>query len=221
MTEFCEELKSAAGPQWDRVINHQFTNELASGVLDHKVLKRYLIQDHRFLDAFVCLLASIVAKSRCLEDRIEGCQFLALITGKENTYFERSFEALGVTPQQRRDIPNAGCTTNFINLMRDVVDSGTLGEMLAVIVVCEWSYLEWGERVLSKTKRDDDGAKFYTYEWVDLHSGAYFQSVINYLKRLLNKEGTLIDEKGRQACQKRFLQAVQCEEDFFDYAYTA
>lgn len=28
------------------------------------------------------------------------CQFLALITGKENTYFERSFEALGVTNVQ-------------------------------------------------------------------------------------------------------------------------
>lgn len=54
----------------------------------------YLIQDHRFLDSFVVLLASMVAHARCLEDRIFGCQFLALVTGKENTYFERCFQAL-------------------------------------------------------------------------------------------------------------------------------
>ena len=36
----------------------------------------------------------MVAHARCLEDRIFGCQFLALVTGKENTYFERCFQAL-------------------------------------------------------------------------------------------------------------------------------
>jgi thiaminase/transcriptional activator TenA len=42
----------------------------------------------------VVLLVSIIAKAQCLEDRIPGCQFLAMITGTENTYFERSFKAL-------------------------------------------------------------------------------------------------------------------------------
>lgn len=45
------------------------------------VLKKYLVQDHRFLDAFVVLLAAIVSNASSLEDRIPGCQFLAMITG--------------------------------------------------------------------------------------------------------------------------------------------
>ena len=98
--------------------------------------------------------------------------------------------------------------------MRDAANSGHLGEMLAVIVVCEWSYLSWGERVLEKTVRKD----FETYEWVDLHSGDYFRSVVEYLRGLLDKEGELLDQEGRDRCKKRFLQAVQLEEDFFDYA---
>ena len=92
---FSDELREAAGSQWDRVINHKFTDELADGSIDRTVLKRYLVQDHRFLDSFVVLLSSIVANARSLSDRIPGCQFLALITGKENTYFERSLEKLG------------------------------------------------------------------------------------------------------------------------------
>mgnify|MGYP000052962779 FL=1 len=81
--KFTEELREAAGEQWDRVINHRFTSELASGKIDRNVLKKYLIQDHRFLDAFVILLSSAIAKARSLDDRIPGCQFLGLITGKE------------------------------------------------------------------------------------------------------------------------------------------
>jgi thiaminase/transcriptional activator TenA len=230
-SSFCDELKAAAGAQWDRVVHHKFTDELAAGTtLSKDVLKRYLIQDHRFLDAFVCLLATIVSKARCLEDRIMGCQFLAVITGAENTYFERSFEALGVSLQQRAEIPDADCTTKFCKLMRDVVvtttsssndddNNASLGEMLAVIVVCEWSYQSWGERVLADTVRGTDKTAFCTYEWVDLHSGEYFRSVVEYLRGLLDKEGRLLDEEGQQACRKRFLEAVQCEEDFFDHAY--
>ena len=65
---------------------------------------------------------------RTLEDRIPGCQFLALITGKENTYFERSFEKLGcANREERMKIPNDECTAKLIDLMRTVAKDGTLG----------------------------------------------------------------------------------------------
>jgi thiaminase (transcriptional activator TenA) len=163
-SSFTEQLRDAAGDQWDRVINHKFTIELANGSINKQVLKKYLIQDHRFLDAFVILLASAIAKCRCLEDRIQGCQFLGLITGKENTYFERSFEVLGCSNiEERMKIPNETVTTNFVQLMKTTANEGTLGEMLSVLVVAEWSYLSWGEQVLDKTNRE---VNFTTWEWV-------------------------------------------------------
>mmetsp|Transcript_8257 Transcript_8257/g.19918 ORF Transcript_8257/g.19918 Transcript_8257/m.19918 type:complete len:211 (-) Transcript_8257:91-723(-) len=208
---YTDQLREAAGDQWNRVINHKFTKDLAAGTIDHDCLKKYLIQDHRFLDSFVVLLASIIAKAKTLEDRIPGCQFLALITGKENTYFERSFEALGVSPEERALVPNAPCTTGFCELMRSVAATGSLSEMLAVIVVCEWSYLSWGELVLDSHVRKD----FYCFEWVDLHSGDYFSSVVEYLRSLLDKEVDTMSDAEKEACQARFLEAVQLEEDFF------
>jgi thiaminase/transcriptional activator TenA len=79
--KFTEELRESAGSQWDRVVNHKFTDELAEGTIEKEVLTRYLVQDHRFLDSFVVLLSSIIANARNLADRIPGCQFLAVITG--------------------------------------------------------------------------------------------------------------------------------------------
>lgn len=220
MTEsrFTDELKDAVGEQWNRVVTHKFTVELASGTIDRQVLKKYLIQDHRFLDAFVVLLGSIVAHARSLEDRIPACQFLALVTSKENTYFERCFEKLGgCTAEERAKIPDAPCTTGFCNLMRQVALEGTLAEMLSVITVCEWSYLSWGNLVKDKTVRDD----FVTYEWVDLHTGEAFEQLVEYLRGLLDQEGTLIGAAEREACHERFSRAVQLEEDFFNMPYEA
>mmetsp|Transcript_20110 Transcript_20110/g.57710 ORF Transcript_20110/g.57710 Transcript_20110/m.57710 type:complete len:227 (-) Transcript_20110:1187-1867(-) len=213
---FTEALRSAAGGQWDRVVNHKFTSDLASGEIDRAILKRYLIQDHRFLDAFTSLLGALICKARCLEDRIPACQFAALITSDENTYFLRCFEKLGCADAKMREaVPSAACTTGFIDLMTEVATTGTLGEILSVLVVCEWSYLTWGARVAPTANRDH----FECYEWVDLHSGDGFTGVVNYLRGLLDKEGDLIDEKDRAKCKTRFLQAVQLEEDFFDNAY--
>jgi thiaminase/transcriptional activator TenA len=216
---FTDELRAACSEQWDRVVRHRFTDEVASGTIDRSVLGRYLVQDHRFLDSFVVLLASIVAGARSLEDRIPACQFLAVVTGKENTYFERCFAKLGggcATPEGRALVPDAPCTERFCRLMRDVASRGTLGEMLSVMVVCEWSYLSWAQRVLDRTVRDD----FVTYEWVDLHSGSFFEEVVSYLRGLLDREGQTMSEEDRRACHQRFQQAVQLEEEFFDNAYS-
>jgi len=202
--------------EWDAVTRHRFTDDLAAGSIERDVLKRYLVQDHRFLDAFVVLLATAVAKVRSLDDRVPGCQFLALITGKENTYFERSFEALGISAEDRAQTPNRPCTEQFIELMRGMSSEGTLGEILSVLVVCEWTYMSWGERVVEKTVRDD----FFCYEWVDLHSGAYFQGVVEYLRKLLDGEGVLMDDAQREKCRAAFSRTLRLEKAFFDDCYS-
>jgi thiaminase/transcriptional activator TenA len=100
--------------------------------------------------------------------------------------------------------------------MKEVAFHGTLAEMLAVIVVCEWSYQSWGQLVAESTVRTD----FVCYEWVDLHSGESFDAVVQYLRSLLDNEATYLNEDEKTKCKDRFLKAVQLEEDFFNYAYT-
>ena len=212
---FTESLREEAGSNWTAVIAHKFTDELAAGSISKDVLTRYLIQDHRFIDAFVVLLSSMVAAAPTLKDRIPGAQFLGLITGKENTYFERSFEALGVTEVERA-VPNAPVQAAFEGLMRDAAHSGSLASMLAVLVVAEWSYQSWGERVLPVSVAEP----FWCREWVDLHSGEYFGSVVGYLRGLLDRVIPTLPPAEVEAARAYFACAVQLELVFFDQAYS-
>lgn len=216
-TRFTDWLRAEAGADWDSIVHHPFTDMLANGTLPDAILIRYLVQDHRFLDSFVILLASMVAAAPSLPDRIPGAQLLGLVTGKENTYFERSFESLGVTADDRHSTPDAPVTQAFDGLMRRAAQSGSLGQMLAVLVVAEWSYASWGERVLPTADRHPDLAFDYR-EWIDLHSGPYFAEVVNYLRSLLDKVGPGLTDAGIAETRAAFLEAVTNENAFWAMA---
>jgi thiaminase/transcriptional activator TenA len=52
---------------WNAVVNHPFTDQLAAATIGEDAMRRYLIQDHRFLDSFVVLLSSMVAHAPTLK----------------------------------------------------------------------------------------------------------------------------------------------------------
>jgi len=133
---------------------------------------------------------------------------------REHTFFERTFDALGVTAEAR-DVPDEPCTAEFKRLMLGAAGSGSLVEMLSVLVVCEWSYQSWGERVLPSSTAEP----WWCREWVALHSGEYFGSVVGYLRGLLDREAAKLSDSELVGARARFMQAVEVENAFFDMAY--
>ena len=66
-----EWLRSEA-VDWKSITTDPFVEQLAAGTLPNATLARYLVQDHKFVDAFMVLLASMVAHAPTLEDRVPG-----------------------------------------------------------------------------------------------------------------------------------------------------
>lgn len=214
---FSDWLKASVAKDWHRVTHHPFTDAWGKAAVPKRNLENYLIQDHRFIDRFVALLAAAVSRAPTLKDRIPGCQFLALVTGAENTYFERSFVALGVSEAAREDQPDWPVTADFKKLMADATNSNRYADMLAVLAVAEGTYLGWADRVNRglETRPTD----FWYSEWLDLHVGAYFESVVAYLNDQLDQVGPTLSNDDRQSCLSCFKRATELEVQFFDTAW--
>mmetsp|Transcript_6586 Transcript_6586/g.17201 ORF Transcript_6586/g.17201 Transcript_6586/m.17201 type:complete len:159 (-) Transcript_6586:138-614(-) len=157
----------------------------------------------------------MIAAAPTIEDRVPGAKFLALILSDENTYFERAFRALGVDDEARASSEEPE-TRAFIDLMLTAARSTKLHVMLAVLVVAEWSYLEWGTRVEPKP-----GLAFYHQEWIDLHRGPDFEAVVVYLRGLLDKIAPTLSDADRDEAKAAFRAAVQCEVGFWAMARRA
>lgn len=209
-----QQLRQKFQSQWDIATDHAFCKELADGTLPIEKMKWYLAQDYQFIDRFVRLLATAIAHAPSLADSVPAAQFLAVITGPENTYFLRSFDALEMTDDER-NLAAAPETTAFQNLMYEAQTSGRYERMLAVLVVAEWTYLSWAERY----ENYDENLPFWFSEWIDLHCGEGFEGVVNYLRDQLDKAWGELDDAQRTKAEEMFGKAVDCEVDFFNASY--
>ena len=112
MTErFTEVLRRASEPTWSQAVQHRFVTELFAGTIPDRVMAGYLIQDHRFLDSFLTLLGAAIVTADSFKARLCFGRFVGMVSGDENTYFLRAFEALDIsensapkyrTPSRRR-----------------------------------------------------------------------------------------------------------------------
>ena len=208
-------LKKSTQTDWDAATDHPFCKELADGTLPLDKMRWYLVQDYKFIDEFVRLLATAIAHAPKLADRIPMAQFLGLVTSTENTYFLRSFEALEVSTEDQ-NAPAAPATRAFQDLMHAARTSGRYEQMLAVLIVAEWSYLTWANRY----KNYSTDLPFWFSEWIDLRTGEGFENVVGHLRDQLDNVWADLDDHHQSKAITMFNDAVLCERVFFDAAFT-
>jgi thiaminase/transcriptional activator TenA len=206
-----DHLKSLAAEDWRAATTHAFTNALADGTMPRDRMVGYLQQDYLFIDGFVRLLASAIAHAPTLADSVPAAQFLAVITGPENTYFLRSFNELSAEPNASPE-PQ---TRAFQQLMAEARQSGQYEQMLAVLVVAEWIYLEWATPVEHRA----DALPFWLGEWITLHAGEGFTGVVDYLRGQLDQVWPSLDDSAKSKVEQTFQTAVRLERAFFDAAW--
>lgn len=209
-------LQSQCPSDWQYATSHIFCQQLGNGTLPLEKLKYYLIQDYMFVDGFVRLLASAIAHAPSLADSKPAAQFLAVITGPENTYFLNAFKQLNISENEWKVKP-APATLAFQNLMASAAHSRKYEEMLAVLTVAEWSYLSWATPFYPPKSN----LAFHFSEWINLHAGHEFEMVVEYLRNQLDQIWNQLDETAQNNVNAKFQQAVKLECQFFDQAFNA
>ncbi len=210
-----EKLKQMCIENWQASTTHSFCTELANGSLPLEKMRVYLAQDYTFIDNFVRLAASAIHHAPSLPDRLPLAHFLGIIAGPENTYFQRSFEILDVPQFDRENPVLLPPTKDFQALMLKAANSGEYANMVAVLCVAEWVYLSWAQPVIKSA----ESLPFYFGEWISLHSGEYFESVIEHLRTQLDTAFDNANTTQKETITEYFNQAVKLEKQFFDACY--
>lgn len=207
---FTEQLRQANLTQWEQAVGHRFVQELFTGTVPNAVMTQYLIQDHRFLDSFLTLLGGAIATADTFEARLRFGRFAGMVSGDENTYFLRAFEALGVTEAQRQQTPDAPATKGFSAIMREAAASLDYTAILAVLNVAEWLYQDWATRAPAQLPES-----FVYTEWVTLHDNPFFNEFVAFLRGELDRVGP----QNSALAHDFFQRAIALELAFFDEAY--
>lgn len=212
MTEtFTDWLRQRSEPDWTAVVTHPFAQGLFDGLVPTDSMRSYLVQDYQFVDDFLALLGSALAKADRYSSRLAIAGSITVVTSEENTYFQRAFDALGVGESDRVHPKLDEATIAFRDLMNDANAHGSYADVLTVLTVAEWTYLEWAMRAPAVLPEN-----FVHAEWITLHNNPGFQSWVRWLCQELNRVGADLDERDRARCLRLFQQAVHLELDFFN-----
>lgn len=212
-----DSLQLANADCWQTIAEHDFCQKIADGSLPAARMANYLIQDYTFIEEFTRLAATAIAHAPALKDAVPLAQFLAVITGPENTYFLRSFDALGVGENQWQSPELWSVTRDFHAIMQEARQSGSYARMMAVLLVAEWSYLSWA----TPYNPPEEALPFYFAEWITLHAGEGFEGVVAYLKSQFDASWQTLSDSEKSAVEDIFSRTVALEKRFFDTALTS
>lgn len=206
-------LGDSAG-QWDAAVGHRFVDELFAGTIGDAVLAGYLVQDYQFFDAFLSMLGGCVAHADRLDSKLRFAAQLGMLAADEDGYFQQAFTQLGVTEDDWRNPQLSRAAAGFQAEMYDAVAQAEYADLLVMLVIAEWLYLDWGERDAPLPER------YVHSEWIELHRREAFSSWCQFLVDELNRVWPAAEAAGRAAeLTARWERTVALEFDFFDVTY--
>ncbi|QEA37702.1 transcriptional regulator [Pistricoccus aurantiacus] len=207
-------LRETSEPDWSATVNHPLFDALAEGRLFDEVFAAYMVQDYGFVDPFTALIGHAIGRAPSMEDRVVLGRFMGMLTSDENSVFLRTFETFEVS-ERARSTPNyLEATQDFRRLLQDTGMQGSYAEILAVLVVTEWIYLEWATRITRV-----DGLHPLQGEWIDLHDNPDFRAFVSWLRRRLHETAIDLDDEAFTRMARRFRETVAKERAFHDAVY--
>lgn len=212
--EFTEWLRDLSEPNWSEGVDHQFVHELADGTIDDEVYGRYLVQDRAFVETLIGLYGHAIGVAPTLTQKQRIHRFLSMLVGDDvDSYFEETFEKLGVPEHEWVDPELHPVTEGLMDIVERGAREGDYEETLAVLFPTGWFYLAWAESI------EDAEPAPYLREWIDVHTTDELKSFVAWQHDELNRLGPELIPRRQRRVGRHFRRTMVYEKAFFDIAY--
>ncbi len=212
---FSAELRKEANPIFDAIFEHPFVRGIANGDLRKEQLIHYVKQDFEYLNSFIRIYGIAVAKCENREDMEMFNKQIGFILNSETHPHNNFCQVAGVPYEELQGFPLSPSALHYIRHMLTVAHEGTLGEILAVLLPCPWTYWEIGRRLLSEVNPDPSHPFF---EWIHFYGNRTDSITTKFCDRL-DEWAMGATEKEIAKMKEHFLISCQLEYMFWDMAF--
>ena len=216
MIQFTDELRQSAAPIWEADLGHPFVRGIADGTLPTEKFKFYLVQDYLFLLDYSRVFAHGVIKA---PDEATMALFSQLLNETLNTEMDlhRGYcEKFGISAAEMEQAPVAPTTHAYTRHLLSVAQSGTLADIIAGVLPCQWGYAEIGT-----TLAQQGGSPEPLYqEWIEMYASEEFLALGKWLRSLLNELTAESSSAEKERLKRHFLFSSRYEYLFWEMAWT-
>lgn len=168
-----ERLYNSIIDLWDKYNEHPFVKGLADGTLPLEKFQFFMIQDHLYLMQYAKVFALGVLKAKNESDMRLFSSLIAATLDTENALHQDYLRRLNISQEMIAQAKPSIVTDSYTNYMIAIAEKEGLGELMAAVLSCSWSYKLIGdfmEKFPGATEQ-----KFYG-EWVNMYISDGYRS---------------------------------------------
>ena len=168
-----ERLYNSIIDLWDKYNEHPFVKGLADGTLPLEKFQFFMIQDHLYLMQYAKVFALGVLKAKNESDMRLFSSLIASTLDTENALHQDYLRRLNISQEMIAQAKPSIVTDSYTNYMIAIAEKEGLGELMAAVLSCSWSYKLIGdfmEKFPGATEQE-----FYG-EWVNMYISDGYRS---------------------------------------------
>jgi thiaminase/transcriptional activator TenA len=214
---FTAALLHETAPLWERVHAHPFVRGMGDHTLPPESFRFYMVQDYLFLVEFCRVLALGAAKAPDLETMGRFATLLQATLHTEMALHRGYAARCGITEAELEAAEPAAATHAYTRHLLHAALSGTIGELAAALLPCQWSYAEIGrllDRTAPRPLHDLYG------EWIAAYASPDFGALADWLRGLVDRLAADAGPAERERMARHFVDSTRYEYLFWDAAFT-
>ncbi len=213
---FSQVLRDEADPIFEAIFHHPFVVGIATGKLRPEQLIHYVSQDFQYLNAFIRIYGLALSKCKDRKDMEMFSQQIGFILNAETHPHNNFCRIANVRYEDLQGYSLLPTAHHYINHMLTVAHEGSVGEILAVLLPCPWTYFEIGQKLKNEIKPDENHPFF---EWITFYAD---ERVGDVTKRFCDRMDDWAETASRlekNRMKNHFILSCQLEYSFWEMAY--
>ncbi|UOQ49184.1 thiaminase II [Gracilibacillus caseinilyticus] len=213
---FSEELRVAADDVFEGIFQHPFVTGLGKGNLKKEAIIHYVKADFEYLNAFINIYGLAISKSDVRDEMNYFYEQIGFVLHSEIHPHNNLCEVAGVSYDELQGYPLPPTADHYVTHMKTVALQGSIGELIAALLPCPWTYLEIGHYLMKKYKPQENHP---FYDWISFYAQDETASVTTELRKRLDKWAEEAGETEKQKAKLAFMKSCQLEYLFWEMAY--
>lgn len=214
--DFSDRLREGATLIWERILAHPFLVEMGEARLPLDKFTFYVKQDYAYLMEFARCLGIAAAKVEDMETMRTFASLLNASLTVEVEMLERLGGKLGLSPKKLRASEPAPTNVAYTRHLLYVAYSGTVGEILASMLPCMWTYKEIGERIGGDAALREH--PIYS-DWCATYRSQEYIDLVDWYRRFTDQFASESGTSIREEMKRHFILSSRYEYMFWDMAY--
>jgi thiaminase/transcriptional activator TenA len=211
-----ESLRGKYSCLWEYLFSHPFVQGIGNGTLSLDRFQFYIKQDYLFLENYCRVLAIAAAKAPDLVNMKRFSDMLGETLEAEMSMHVSFCASFGVSEIELIETQAAPVTLAYSDYLLRVAYEGTLIDIIATLLPCQWGYHETGLE-LQRTGNTSTGNPYR--QWIRMYASDDFGQSVSWLRELLDHLAKEIDSDGIRKMEEHFGMAIRYEYLFWDMSY--